>query len=133
VKFPQEIHNDVIAHAVEDAPDECCGIISVRDGVAQRTYRTENTFASPLRFNINAQQLFDITREIDERGEEVGVIYHSHTRSEAYPSQTDVNLARNWPGTIWLIVGLSDPQQPEFRGFLIDDGNVEEVELQIDE
>ena len=45
--------------------------------------------------------------EIEDAGAELGAIYHSHTRSEPYPSQTDVNFAAGWPGVEWLIVGVS--------------------------
>ena len=62
-------------------------------------------------------------------GEEIAAIYHSHTKSEAYPSQTDVNLAANWPDPVYLICSLADPERPKTRAFAIRDGAVEEVEL----
>jgi proteasome lid subunit RPN8/RPN11 len=65
---------------------------------------------------------------IDDAGWEIGAIYHSHTRSEPYPSQTDVNMARWWPEPVWIIVGLAG-EQPDVRGYEIRDGQVQEVEL----
>ena len=94
-------------------------------------YRARNEFASPLRYNVHPQDLIRITNEIEGRGEELAAIYHSHTRSDAYPSQTDVNLAENWPDPVYLICSLAGPE-PEVRGFAIRDRAVEEVELVVE-
>jgi proteasome lid subunit RPN8/RPN11 len=69
---------------------------------------------------------------IEERGEEIAAIYHSHTKSAAYPSQTDVNLAANWPDPLYLICSVADPETPEVRVFTIRDGRVEEAELEVE-
>ena len=74
-------------------PNECCGLVGGNDGVAKTVYRARNSEASPLRYNLDPKDQFRIMSEMDERGEELAAIYHSHTRSEAYPSQTDINLA----------------------------------------
>ena len=68
--------------------------------------------------------------EFEDAGWEMGAIYHSHTHTEPYPSQTDINFARNWPGVEWVIVGLADGE-PEVRCYLIEDGEVTEVPLQV--
>jgi [CysO sulfur-carrier protein]-S-L-cysteine hydrolase len=59
----------------------------------------------------------------------MGAIYHSHTRSEPYPSQTDINFAAGWPGVEWLIVGLGRNGDAQVRCFRIDDGRVSEVSV----
>ena len=69
--------------------------------------------------------------EIESRGSTLG-LYHSHTKSPAYPSQTDVNFAELWPGAIWLIVSLADQDAPDLRAFRIDGPDVEEVELTVE-
>ena len=56
-------------------------------------------------------------------GCELGAIYHSHTRSAPYPSQTDINFAANWPGVEWIIVGLAAGEEPEVRSYLIEAGD----------
>ena len=66
---------------------------------------------------------------IEGSGDELGAIYHSHTRSEPYPSQTDVNFSGGWPGVEWIIVGLAKGSEPVVRSYLIEDGEVREVEL----
>ena len=68
---------------------------------------------------------------IEDRGDELGAIYHSHTRSEPYPSQTDINFAVGWPGVEWLIVGLASGDEPDVRCFRIDDGVVTETGVEV--
>jgi proteasome lid subunit RPN8/RPN11 len=78
---------------------------------------------------MNGLTLFHLITELEDQGLDLGAIYHSHTRSTAYPSQTDVNFARDWPGTEWLIIGLA-ADEPEVRSYLIDAGRqVTEVDL----
>jgi proteasome lid subunit RPN8/RPN11 len=76
--------------------------------------------------------VIQVQSEVDERGWDLGSIYHSHTRTAAYPSQTDVNFAANWPGMVWLIVSLEDPDRPSVRVFEINGGTIEERELSIE-
>jgi proteasome lid subunit RPN8/RPN11 len=129
MRIPKSIYKELLEHAREDAPNECCGLIGGEDGVAKTVYRARNAEASPLRYNLDPQDQFRIMTEIEERGEELSAIYHSHTASPAYPSQTDINLAA-YPDALYLIVSLADGEQ-ELRGFRIEDGEVTEVELEI--
>jgi [CysO sulfur-carrier protein]-S-L-cysteine hydrolase len=124
--------DEIVAHAREDAPNECCGLIGGRDGRATSLHRARNEFASPLRYNVHPEDLLRITTEIERRGEELAGIYHSHTRSEAYPSQTDVNLAANWPDPLYLICSLADPERPVVRAYAIRDGVIEGADLEIE-
>jgi proteasome lid subunit RPN8/RPN11 len=124
--------DEIVAHSREDAPNECCGLIGGRNGRAASLHRARNEFESPLRYNVHPQDLLRITHELEERGEELAAIYHSHTRSEAYPSQTDVNLAANWPDPLYVICSLADPEKPVVRAFAIRDGGIEETELEIE-
>jgi proteasome lid subunit RPN8/RPN11 len=118
----------MIAHALEDAPNECCGIIAGQDGRAVKLFRAQNAEASPYRYNVDPKDLFRIHRECDENGWEFIVIYHSHTASEAYPSATDVRLAF-WPETHYVLVSLMDREKPAVRAFRIEDGRVREEEI----
>ena len=100
------------------------------DGEARTVYRAENAEASPLRYSIDAREQFRLMQTIEDAGEELVAIYHSHTKSPAYPSQTDVNLA-GWPDAVYLIASLADPEAPEVKGFWIRDGKIEEAELDV--
>jgi len=133
VRIPRQIVDEIVAHSLEDAPNECCGLLGGRDGETRTLHRARNEFESPLRYNVHPLDLLRITTEIEEAGEELAGIYHSHTRSEAYPSQTDVNLAENWPDPLYLICSLAEPEAPSVRAFTIRDRRVEEVELDVDE
>jgi proteasome lid subunit RPN8/RPN11 len=133
VQISPELLQQVVAHAREDAPNECCGVLGVEPGPparAVRAYRAQNTAASPLRFEIDGREVHKLIERIEQEGLELGAIYHSHTRTAPYPSQTDINFAAYWPGVEWLIVGLADGAEPEIRSYLIDDdGRVREVAL----
>jgi proteasome lid subunit RPN8/RPN11 len=126
VKIAPDLLAAVVEHARRDHPNECCGVIAVRDGVAEAVHATENLAASPFRFEVDGPVLLRLLDEIEDSGSELGAIYHSHTRSAPYPSQTDINFAANWPGVEWLIVGLVG-DEPEVRSYRIDDGVVTEV------
>src|SRR5260221_4131846 len=132
MRIPQSLIDEMVAHAREDLPNECCGMVGGSAGAARTVYRAENAEASPLRYSIDAKEQFRLMREIEEAGEELVAIYHSHTKSPAYPSQTDVNLA-GWPDAGYLIVSLADPDAPDLKGFWIRDGEIAETELVIDQ
>jgi [CysO sulfur-carrier protein]-S-L-cysteine hydrolase len=127
MKLSREQSEELIAHAREETPNECCGMIGAIDGEATSIYRARNAEASPLRYNLDPADQFKIMTTMEERGEELAAIYHSHTKSPAYPSQTDINLAA-YPDTVYIIVTLLDGEEP-VRGYSIDDGRVEEVDL----
>ena len=132
MEFPHSILDELIAHAREDAPDECCGIVAARDGRAVKLFRATNAEASPVRYSLDPREQYEITMEIERRGWDLGVIYHSHTRSPAYPSQTDVNLAF-YPDALYVIVSVVDPDSPEVKAFRIVDRQIEEVPLSVED
>ena len=132
MRITAELLQSVVDHAVADRPNECCGVIAVRDGAAVAVHPTENTAASPFRFEVDGLVLHRLLTAIEDGGDELGAIYHSHTRSDPVPSQTDVNFAAAWPGVEWLIVGLANGGEPDVRSFLIDaEGTVEQVPVEI--
>jgi proteasome lid subunit RPN8/RPN11 len=133
MKITRQLVDEIVAHVLEDPGNEICGIVAVdADGAAAgdrhavRVYPARNLHLSPLRFEIDPKDLLRLSTEIEERGWEIGAIYHSHVRSEPAPSQTDINYAANWPGVEWIIVGLAGGA-PEVRSYLIEDGQVREV------
>lgn len=130
MKIPKPVYDELLAHAREDAPNECCGLIGGSDGVAKTVYRARNAEASPLRYNLDPQDQFRIMTAMDEKGEELAAIYHSHTASPAYPSQTDINLAA-YPDALYLIVSLAKGEK-DLRGYRIEDGVVTEVDLAVE-
>ena len=121
----------LVEHALADAPNECCGLIALEGDRVVEVHRLENLAASPMRFEVDGARLAPLLMEIEDAGQRPA-IYHSHTRSGPYPSQTDINFARFWPGTEWLIIGLAG-EEPELRSFMIDgEGNVDEQPVLLD-
>ena len=131
MRIARALYEGIVDHARRDFPNECCGLVAVRDGVATEVRAAENLAASPYRFEVDERSLLGVM-EIEDRGDELGAIYHSHTRSAPYPSQTDANFAAKWPGVEWLIVGLADGE-PEVRHWRIEGGRVLEAELVVDD
>jgi [CysO sulfur-carrier protein]-S-L-cysteine hydrolase len=127
MRIDRELYDEMVTHARADAPNECCGMVASRDGEAVKVYPATNTAASPLRYEIDGAEQYRIQLEIDDAGLDLGAIYHSHTRSAPYPSQTDINLAF-YPDALYVIVGLADGD-PDVRAFSIRDGQVSEAEL----
>ncbi len=133
MRISREHLGAIVDHARAEHPNECCGLVVTRDGQAVAVHLLENTAASPFRFEVDGLTLHRLMTEIEDAGDELGAIYHSHTRSDPYPSQTDVNFAAHWPGVEWLIVGLADPSgEPLVRSYLIEDGDVREVDVDAD-
>ena len=108
MRIAQASYDEMVAHAQADDPNECCGMVSSRNGDAVKVYRITNTEASRFRFVIDPPSSCASTSRSRTRDWTSGAIYHSHTRSEPYPSQTDINFAKDWPGVLWIIVGLAD-------------------------
>jgi [CysO sulfur-carrier protein]-S-L-cysteine hydrolase len=131
VRISRGLYEKIVEHARAEAPNECVGVIESRDGVAVAVHRATNAAHSPLRYEVDSRELFRIHDRIEQAGNELGAIYHSHTRSEPYPSQTDVNLA-HYPDSLYVIVGLAR-QDPDVRAWRIVGGRISEGELEVEE
>ena len=122
--------DQIVAQARDEAPNECCGIIGTRDGTAVSVFPVRNAAASPLRYEMDPKDQLQVFEALDDAELDVGVIYHSHTRSDPLPSQTDINLAF-YPESLYVIVGVKDRGAPEVRAFRILDGQVFDAELEV--
>jgi proteasome lid subunit RPN8/RPN11 len=117
---------ELVAHAREEAPNECCGYLALRDGRVERVVRAENKRRSPYGYELDDRSLFAVN-ELEDDGYGVAV-YHSHPRSSAEPSQTDINLAA-YPDWLYVIVSLED--EPVVRAWRIGDGHADEEDVAI--
>jgi [CysO sulfur-carrier protein]-S-L-cysteine hydrolase len=132
LRISRQLLDEVVAHARAEAPNECCGMIAAADGHAIAVHRARNAARTPkLRYEMDGKDQFEILQAIDDAGNQVGAIYHSHPRSEPVPSQTDVNLAKWWPDPLYVIVGLGNTE-PDVRAWRIVDGAVSEAALEVD-
>jgi len=136
MKIAADMLGEIVRHALEDPKIECCGLVAIEsapDGTktAMRVYPAENIHASALKFEIDPMEQYRLTSEIEDLGWEIGAIYHSHVRSAPKPSQTDISFAAHAGKIEWIIVGLAGGGEPEVRSYLIEDGQVREVALEV--
>jgi [CysO sulfur-carrier protein]-S-L-cysteine hydrolase len=133
LRISRQLLDEVVAHAQAEAPKECCGMIAASDGRAVSVHRARNAARVPKqRYEMHPQDQYDILTAIDDAGNEIGAIYHSHPRTEPEPSQTDINLADKWPDPLYVIVGL-EHSEPDVRAWRIVDGAASEVALEVDD
>ena len=133
LRIPARLAQEIIDHARKDTPNECCGIMSGKDGVVQRIWRTTNIDHSPVKYTIDPQEMAKAFMDADKAGQDVLGFYHSHTATEAYPSVTDTRLAP--PSDLfdyqYVIVSLQNAQQPVIRCFRIVDRKVQETSIEV--
>ena len=123
VTVPAALRRELEAHASAEAPNEACGLIALRDGVAERYLPGTNDAASPYRFQLRPGAPDDFF--LEDEGYELAV-FHSHPTDKAEPSRTDIENIGQWEGRPYLI--LSRPTG-ELRGWRIADGRADELEL----
>jgi len=132
IQVPQSMVNEILAQARAEYPNEACGVIIGRDGIAERLKPMFNAAASPTFYDFDPKDLLALYREVDDNDEEIIVIYHSHTETEAYPSRTDISYAGE-PGAHYVLVSTREEIAPatEFRSYRIIDGAVTEEPVEI--
>jgi proteasome lid subunit RPN8/RPN11 len=119
----------MVAHARESSPNEACGLLAGRGGIPVRSIRCTNTHTTPTtRYLIDPREQLRAFREMDENGEELVAIYHSHPASQPYPSPTD-RAEAHYPEAVYILVSLRS-ETPEVRAFRIEDDAVREVTVE---
>ena len=115
--------DEIKAHALEEDPNECCGILAGNEEATSHLYRIANTAKSPYRYLMDPQEQLNAMLDSDRNGWELLAFYHSHTHSPAYPSQTDVRMAlqSGWLDLYYVVVSLEDKKSPQVRAFTIED------------
>ena len=116
--IPDGVRDALAEHSRAEAPNEACGLVLLRDGVAERYVPGRNAAASPYRFELE----FD-NPEIwyaEDDGYELAV-FHSHISAPAHPSRTDVENIGLWEGKPYVVYSL---QQDDLAGFRIEDGRI---------
>lgn len=126
--LPESVRAEIIAHARDHTPRECCGIIAGRDGQVTEVHRLTNVAPGNTRYLFNDEEFFKLYWELENRGESLLAVYHSHPATVAYPSKTDVEFAF-WPEAVYVICSLEHDDAPVIRGFRIVEGEITEVTL----
>jgi [CysO sulfur-carrier protein]-S-L-cysteine hydrolase len=127
----------IVAHCYDGLPNEACGVLagpiegaSEPLGPVTEVYPCENADASARSYTVDSRQLLQAMRDAESRGEELVGVWHSHTHTDAYPSDTDVRQAFE-PTWIYVIVSLKQPE-PVLRAYRIRDGKILEVDVEVD-
>lgn len=128
LRISREIRDAIVAHARRDHPDEACGVVTGPAGsdTPTRFIEMANAARSMTFFEFDSMDLLRLYRDIEARDEDIVVIYHSHTATEAYPSRTDVSYGNLNPEAHWVLVSTREPDSEEFRSYRIVDGEVTE-------
>jgi proteasome lid subunit RPN8/RPN11 len=135
--IPGDLADALLEHARAELPNEACALVSgsLAEGLALAVHPARNSEASPLRYNVHPEDLVRITFEIEDAGQDLVAIFHSHTRSPAVPSATDRRAAM-YPDTFYLVATLADPDAPPqraLRAWRIHGDQTFEVPLTVEE
>lgn len=130
------VAEELLVHARAEEPNEACGLLAgdLASGVASRYLPARNADASPLRYTVHADDLVRIIFGIEDAGEDLVGIFHSHTHTPAVPSPTDLRSAQ-YPDAFYVLATLSDPDaspRAALRAWRITDGASREVPLRIE-
>ncbi|CAN5286884.1 M67 family metallopeptidase [soil metagenome] len=125
----------MVEHARAELPNEACGLLagSLIEGRASAFHATRNAEASPLRYNVHPDDLVRVILALEDGGEDLVAIFHSHTRSPAVPSATDRRTAQ-YPDAFYVLATLADPAaalSDSLRAWRIRDGESTEVPIWI--
>ena len=129
IEIPADIREAMIAHAREELPNEACGLLAGPEGRAEHVFRMQNADNSPMTYRLDSAEQLRVFNEIEDKGWEIAAIYHSHTHTEAYPSETDRRQAF-YPDAHYILVSLAEPD-PAVRAYTIRHGEIEEQELRV--
>jgi proteasome lid subunit RPN8/RPN11 len=121
---------EIVEQGLREFPNECCGLVAATDGVPVKVFTMRNLDASPVSYRLDPTEQLRVFERMDDEGWDLWGIYHSHTHSEAYPSETDRKLAF-YPDSLYLVLSLQDRQEPVLRAFRIVDGEITEEELTV--
>jgi proteasome lid subunit RPN8/RPN11 len=124
------LFKEMVEHGLREFPNEACGLLAGTDGVPVRFFAMRNLDASPVSYRLDPHEQLKVFDEMDDAGMELLGIFHTHTHSEAYPSETDTKLAF-YPEASYLVMSLADRAHPELRAFRIVEDEITEEELTI--
>ncbi|MCX8044968.1 MAG: M67 family metallopeptidase [Desulfobacterota bacterium] len=128
VCIPIACRSAMIQHAMQELPNECCGILIGRNERIERAQALRNIEPSPDTYRMDPEEQVALFRAMEQRGEQLLGIYHSHPHGPPEPSALDLRLAFH-PHVVYVIVSLEDPHCPQVRGFFLSQNSFAEVSL----
>jgi len=132
LRLTDATYTDMVAHALDELPNEACGLLAAVPGTAkvERLYRCRNAAVSSRRYEVDSRDMLNADRDAEDRGLQIVAVYHSHTHTDAYPSPTDVKQAPD-PTWRYVLVSLKDAE-PVVRSYRITDGAITEEPVELD-
>ncbi len=118
IRIPKSIYQGMVAHAKKEWPLECCGILGGKDHTVEKALELQNAEKSPIRYSISPQEQLRVFVEMEKESIDMIAIYHSHTHTIPFPSETDVKLAF-YPEVASIIISLKEEQNPMVKAFRI--------------
>ena len=133
VRIPGNMYQEMVVHVAAAYPNEACGLLASKDGQVVKNYPTANAAEHPDDFSeIDPEVLLHISFDIDEYDGEMFSYYHSHPKSEAYPSPRDIEWAKRNKLYYIIFSHRLYPQTPYARVFSVqDDGTVIEGKIEV--
>ena len=122
--------DEMVEHGLAAFPNESCGLLAGKEGRPVKFFPMANRDASPVTYRLDPREQLKVFDEMDEQGLDLLGIFHTHTHSEAYPSETDRGQAF-YPEAEYLVMSLTDRANPVLRSFEIVEGEIVERELEI--
>jgi [CysO sulfur-carrier protein]-S-L-cysteine hydrolase len=130
LEIERTFFDEMVEHGLAGFPNEACGLLAGKEGRPVKFFPMTNQDASPVSYRLDPTEQLRVFTEIDDEGWELLGIFHTHTHSEAYPSDTDLKQAF-YPEATYLVMSLADRANPELRGFTMQDGAIAEREVRI--
>ena len=122
--------DEMVDHGLAGFPNEACGLLAGKEGRPVKFFAMSNQDASPVSYRLDPTEQLRVFTELEDEGWDLLGIFHTHTHSEAYPSETDLKQAF-YPEATYLVMSLSDRANPVLRGFTMQDGEVSEREVRV--
>jgi proteasome lid subunit RPN8/RPN11 len=122
--------DEMLQHGLAGFPNEACGLLAGKEGRPVKFFPMTNKDASTVTYRLDPKEQLRAFDEIDDEGWDLLAIFHTHTHSEAYPSETDRAQAF-YPEAAYLVMSLSDRANPVLRAFRIADGEVTEEDVRV--
>jgi [CysO sulfur-carrier protein]-S-L-cysteine hydrolase len=130
IELERVFFDQMVEHGLAAFPNEACGLLAGKDGRPVKFFPMTNRDSSPVSYRLDPKEQLTVFDEIDDEGWDLLAIFHTHTHSEAYPSETDLRQAF-YPEALYLLMSLSDREKPVLRGFRIENGAIGEDEVAI--
>jgi proteasome lid subunit RPN8/RPN11 len=131
VRISKEIVEEMVNHAREEFPRECCGMLAGNNTTITKLFKIKNIAQRMDEYELDPLEQVNAFEEIDRLSLNLLGVYHSHPNHPCYPSGLDISQAF-YPDTLFFIISLSGSHQPHIRSFKMHAGKVSEEEMIVD-